>query len=496
MKKSMSTKKKILLYFISACFWLFLWQFFSYKINNNIFLPSFKDTIFTFFQLFKTKEFYTIIGTTFIKISKGFIMAIIVGTLLANISYVFIFVRILLEPIIKLIKAVPVASFIILSLLWINSNNLSTLISFLMVLPVIYINVLQGIDNTDNNLLEMVFIFNMSYGNKLKYLFFPAAFPNFIAACKIGLGLCFKAGIAAEIIGLPNNSIGEALYNAKLYLMTKEMFAWTLVIVLLSFIFEFVFIKLLDLLMYFVLHISPSCQSFFLRRHPSRKSKKIQSLKSYSQSEDKFRKISPINSIEINNINKIYGTNHVLKNFSYNFSKNDSNIFFITGVSGCGKTTLMRILSGLEKADSGTIFYNYTNTFASKTPIYNPSMVFQEDRLINEFSALDNIKALYGKKYSTKYLMEQFSLVGLTEYMNKPVISLSGGMKRRIAIVRAMLSDSPLILMDEPFKGLDEELANKVINYVKENLNNRMLIIITHHNEEIKKLEGVNLHLA
>ena len=138
----------------------------------------------------------------------------------------------------KVIKATPIASFVILALIWVSSKNLAVLIAFLIVLPVTYTNVLKGLSETDSQLLEMARVFRMPYGRKLRYIYGPAVRPYLLSAVSLGLGMCWKAGIAAEVIGLPARSIGRELYDAKLYLMTPELFAWTIVIIVLSAGFE------------------------------------------------------------------------------------------------------------------------------------------------------------------------------------------------------------------------------------------------------------------
>jgi NitT/TauT family transport system permease protein len=138
----------------------------------------------------------------------------------------------------KVLKSIPVASFIILALVWINSKNLSILISFLMVVPIIYINVAQGLSSADPKLLEMAQVFGLGRIKKAYAIYIPAAIPHFISAVSIGLGFCWKSGIAAEVIGQTYGSIGGRLYEAKLFLMTNELFAWTIVIVIISILFE------------------------------------------------------------------------------------------------------------------------------------------------------------------------------------------------------------------------------------------------------------------
>lgn len=210
-------------------------------VNKSILLASPATTIIAFVNLVYKTVFWKSVLFSFIKIMAGFIIAVGIGILFAILAWRFLVIKELITPFMKVIQATPVASFIILALLWIPSKNLSILTSFLMTVPVIYTNVLQGILSTDEKLLEMAKVFRISSLRKARYLYIPAVAPYFFTASTVGLGLCWKAGIAAEVIAIPKNSIGEQLYTAKLYLMTGELFAWTFVIIVVSVVTEKLF---------------------------------------------------------------------------------------------------------------------------------------------------------------------------------------------------------------------------------------------------------------
>lgn len=137
--------------------------------------------------------------------------------------------EILFRPWAVMIKSIPVASFIIICLIWMSSARLSIFISFLMVLPIIYTNVLQSIRSVDGQLLEAVKVFHLSWPRRLLYLWLPQLKPYLLSACTVSLGISWKAGIAAEIIGIPTGSIGRMFYDAKVYFNTVDLFAWTVI---------------------------------------------------------------------------------------------------------------------------------------------------------------------------------------------------------------------------------------------------------------------------
>ncbi len=226
-------------------FWVAVWQLAAMALDQKILLASPVTTLETLVRLLPTGAFWLRVGFSAARILLGFFAALAAGVLLAAASAAFGLVRALVQPLMQLIKAIPVASFIILALLWVRSANLAALISFLMVLPVVYTAVLQGILAADRQLLEMAKVFRLPFGKALRAVWVPQVWPYFLQSCAVAMGLAWKSGIAAEVIGLPAGSIGEALYQAKLYLETGELFAWTAVIVLVSAGFEALFLRAL-----------------------------------------------------------------------------------------------------------------------------------------------------------------------------------------------------------------------------------------------------------
>lgn len=236
MKKEKKKEKEIRLW--AVLFWFAVWQAVSMKLNSDILLVSPVRVMIRLGQLIPTALFWKSVLFTLSRLAAGFCLAALAGCILAAASSVFRSIWELLNPVMLAVRSVPVASFTILALIWFSSENLSVLISFLMVLPVIYTNVLGGIRNTDRQLLEMARVFAIPRLRVVRCIYLPQVFPFFYAGCKVSLGLCWKAGVAAEVIGIPKGSVGERLQQAKVYLDTPDLFAWTIVVVVLSLAFE------------------------------------------------------------------------------------------------------------------------------------------------------------------------------------------------------------------------------------------------------------------
>ena len=232
----------------AVVFWLLVWQAGSMALNLPLLLPSPLSALLRLGELALTGAFWQAIGWSSVRIIGGFLISCLAAALLAIPAARWSWVRDLLGPLVAAVKAIPVASFIILALVWLSSRSLSLFISFLMVFPPVYLNVLEGIRQTDKSLLEMAKVFQVPLWRKLRGIYLPQVLPYFRAAVSLALGLCWKAGIAAEVIGLPDGSLGENLHTAKVYFMTPDLFAWTAVIVAVSVCFEKFFLKIVDYL--------------------------------------------------------------------------------------------------------------------------------------------------------------------------------------------------------------------------------------------------------
>lgn len=238
-------KKDVLTRILAVLAALAVWQLAAMSVGSHILLASPWQALGRLLALLPTATLWRTVGCSFVRIAGGFLLALALGTALALAAYRWRMVETLLRPYVVVIKSVPVASFIILALIWMGSARLPLFISFLMVFPVIYGNTLQGLKSTDGQLLEMARLFRVPWARRLRCIHLPALEPFLLAGCSTALGMSWKAGVAAEVIGVVGGSIGERLYEAKIYLETADLLAWTVVIVAVSALFERLFLALL-----------------------------------------------------------------------------------------------------------------------------------------------------------------------------------------------------------------------------------------------------------
>ena len=238
----MAKLKKIAIKMAVAVLWLVLWQLVYIGVGMELLVVSPLTVLHRLFELGQTAEFWEYSIGSLGRIIAGFALGGVVGTLIAVLCSVFEFAREFFSPAITVIKSTPVASFIIFALVLLTGQNVPIFIGFLMVLPVMYSNVYEGIHMVDPKLLEMAQVFGMSRRKRLTKIYIPSVMPYFMAACRTSLGLAWKAGVAAEVIGVTKDSIGRQLYYSKIYLETADLFAWTAVVIILSLILEKLFV--------------------------------------------------------------------------------------------------------------------------------------------------------------------------------------------------------------------------------------------------------------
>lgn len=226
-------------------FWLAVWQLAYRIVGRDLLLASPFAVFRRIAELAKTAEFWRIIGTSFCRIMAGFLLGVAAGTVLGIVTARWKTAYLVLKLPMSIIKATPVASFVILALIWISGKNLSTFISFLMVMPMVHQNVHQGLKSADPLLLETARVYRLGRLKTAHAVYLPAVLPYFLSVCRVAMGFAWKAGIAGEVIAIPRDTIGARLYDAKIYLETTDLFAWTVVVVVLSVVIERIFTRLL-----------------------------------------------------------------------------------------------------------------------------------------------------------------------------------------------------------------------------------------------------------
>lgn len=443
--------------------WLICWQLLAMAVDNEILLAGPLGTAHRLVSLLGEGSFFLTVGKSVLRIVLGFLAGFLAALLLAAGSNRYPVLEEILSPGMALLKAVPVASFVVLLLVWWGSSVLAVAVCFLVVLPNLYVNTLEGLKSTDVRMLEMAQVFRIPLWNRFFYIYRPASRPFLYSGMKISLGMCWKSGVAAEVIGMPEFSIGGRIYLSKVYLDTAGVLAWTAVVIVLSVLFEKLALWLFGL---------------FYAWEPSCRRPRLQGVKFAGGKGDGVRGAGQRKrfggkaaerggsgaAIKLTGIAKSYDGQPVLKEFHAVYEKGET--YFLTSPSGSGKTTLLHILAGLIRPDGGQV---------SSAPVC--SMVFQEDRLCDDYSAVKNVELVTGDLERAGEALRR--LLG-EEALHKPCSQLSGGMRRRVALVRAMEACSDCVLLDEPFTGMDRETRSLAENYLRNNQKGRTLIIATH----------------
>ena len=217
-----------------ALFWLAAWQALALLVHNPVLLVGPWETLLALIQMLPTAEFRRGVGGSLFHILGGFLLGAALGFGLGLLSYARPFLRDLLSPVIGVMKAVPVVSFVVLVLIWAGSRGLSLYVTAAVVFPLLYLNTLEGLRGTDPRLLELAEVYRMKYPARLRGIYLPQLRPQLLGALELAVGMAWKSGVAAEVIGQPVGSLGNSLYRAKIYLETDKVLAISAVTALLS----------------------------------------------------------------------------------------------------------------------------------------------------------------------------------------------------------------------------------------------------------------------
>ena len=385
------------------------------------------------------------------------------GTVMAVLAFRHRKVEELCYPMVCVMKSTPVASVIILLLMWMSSGNLSVGIVFLMTFPILYTNLLEGLQQMDPKLTELAEVFELPKWVRVRWLAIPQLLPYMRAGCALGIGLAWKAGTAAEVIGISGGTIGEKLYQAKIYLETADLLAWTTMILVLSYLFEKLFLGILDM------------AGENLKKIQVPVAGKMDAVKGVPTQERQALQ----RDIVLMHVSKSYGDHHVVQDLSRTFPC--GQITCLMAPSGSGKTTLLRLLMELEVPDGGRI---------AGMDGRKKSAVFQDQIFGEDLSVYTNIRMVKKRKLfeperqEYEKIKKELEKVGLSDCIDQKISELSFGMRQRVAIVRALYADWDILFLDEPFRGLDKEAKRKTAAYIRGKSAEKTVVLVTHEEEE------------
>ena len=451
-------------------FWLLVWYLVSLIVNNDILLCSPLDVVVTLAGNVASFAFWATIIHTLLGIVVGFIVALVSGIILGVIGWRFAPFRTFFNPAVTVIKSVPIVCFIVLLLIWFGAGSVNAIAVFLVVFPAYYTSMVEGLNNQNRQLSEMLQVFRVPPIRKLLTFHWQTVMPYLLASSKVTVGMSWKAGVAAELIGMPLGTIGEKLYQAKILLSSADLFSWIVVIVIAALLCEKGFLRLLK-----------ASQGWAWRAALPRRRFSSSSIEQGSTGGE--REPGSSKALVIRDLVKTYSDSCIINGFSRTFE--EGGRYVLTDPSGMGKTTFLMILAGLVQADSGTI----------EAP-RRKSMVFQEARVFEQYSAVENLRLIVGDHLGSPEIRSLLSKLLPPESLDLPLSQLSGGMRRRVELCRALAMPSELLLLDEPFAGLDDQNRELTYRFIQSNIDGRTLVMSSHFADSISKMDATGICIS
>jgi ABC-type nitrate/sulfonate/bicarbonate transport system permease component/ABC-type nitrate/sulfonate/bicarbonate transport system ATPase subunit len=441
------------------------WQVISLSIGFPAIFPSLVDLLKEISGLFVSDHFYAELGTTILRGIIGFTFAFVFAFCCAVAALFSAFWKAFFHPIIVVTRSIPVISLVLIAILWFAPVQLPVFIALITMFPILYQNTLTGLEQCDYKNVEMAKLFGKSDYRRFVSIYLPASKASIFDGISTALGFGWRAIIIGEVLARPVHGIGTAMKEAQAYINVSELIAWTVVAIGISYLFEFV-IKLIRRIK--IKHQPSYAQSF--------------ELKAVDQT-------SELITIKVLNLEKKFNENTLCNYDDFSLSSDVINV--LKGPSGSGKTTLLRLLSDLEKPDSGKIDKDALLSFACS---------FQDVRLLPWLTVLENI--IYGMKPEDKHVagdLSDFLLrkMELEDQRNKYPDELSGGQQQRVGLARALAAKSDVLLLDEALTGLDNELKKRITDFLSVWIKTYKPLVVwaTHEQVEIEDLKITEIKL-
>ena len=469
----------------AGAFWLAIWQLAAVALGSELLLPGPATVLARLVEMVPQPAFWARVGFSLVRIAGGFALGAACGAVGAFAAARWRIVEELLAPLMALAKSVPVASITVLALIWLRAANLAVLVVLLVVLPIVYENVLQGLRATDGKLEEAARLYHVPPVRRLRFLVMPTLFPYLSTALALGLSTAWKAGVAAEVIGIPAGSLGEAIYDAKVYFDTPALFAVTLAVVLAS-------AACTAALRGMLAWIEPLTCGRAGRAGRIERATTAESPVGNVPATGAPAAQNAEHRLCIERLSKAFGDAPVLNGVT--FTVRTGEPICLMAPSGSGKTTLLRIIAGLETANDGSVAFGDP---CDREPLPRVAMSFQDDRLADQASALANARiGLPAESPAWAEAPGLLQALGIGERQLAPAGTCSGGERRRIGLARALLAPHEILLLDEPFNGLDAATREHVATIIRERERGRIVVMASHDERDAELIGARIVHVG
>lgn len=443
---------------LAVLFWIGVWQVASMAVGSEFILAGPLDAARALVRLVPSPAFWEHIGFSSLRIIGGTVASYILALVLAALAWRSAVARILISPALTAIKSTPVACVVVVLLIWFGSMNVSAIAVFLMALPGVYFSVLKGLDELDPKLAELFDVHRARPAVRLCALIWPGVLPYLVAASETVLSMSWKAGVAAELIGVPDGSIGERIYQAKLLLETADLFAWTIVVVAIAWVFERAALALMRASW-------PASGRWAAQRTAT-------------------ESMAPAVPTALHASGLVVGYRDRAACAAVDFDLAGGDSLCLMGPSGAGKTTILRTVCGLTPALGGTL----TVPDGARRAV-----VFQEARLVDDLTAVENVSLFAAADADVHGLLSELLPEDAREI---PVRELSGGQRRRVELARAFAAPADIVLLDEPFSGLDRATHDDALAFIARHRGERILIVSTHDEGDAAALAAPILRIG
>ena len=446
--------KKSILIILSITILLLAWQLLAMLVRLPDLVPSVPRLLSTLAALFASGSFYQSVMATVLRGTIGMSISLMAAVGVSFLFYKCEWMYELFRPLLAIMRAIPVISFILLALIFLNAESIPLIIAFLTMFPLLTENLTKGIRSRRKELSIMARQFKIGRWNRLTQVTYPQLKPFLYSGLASALGFGWRAIIMGEVLAQCSPGIGGEMKQAQIFIAVPELIAWTVIAILISYLFDRGISWLAK--RRFSIHYNKHCSKLPVPKGNC--------------------------DIRVRDISYRYGSDKVLSHFSYTFEK--GFIYGITAPSGTGKTTLLNLIGKILKPVQGEIETDCTTGVA---------YVFQEPELLSQLTIAENIAlplaACQTKEMALEQAVSMLQKMELEGFANRFPNELSFGQQQRVAIARALTYPSPLLLMDEPFKGLDEALSRRIIERIRERQGESgQTILFTSHNPEDLRL--------